>query len=486
VKPRRVGRGEVATTLKTTIQESEILTARFGRGRVLGAGAAAIGAQPAVAVGLLILSTLCAAQPGPAPAPSAPAGGAFVTAPAPAPAPTPAPTVTSAPAGDLVRNNPAAPLPNPNLASSAALPPRRGYWRAEPFDVYPALGVGLGWTDNLLGQAQDKIDSGFLVVSPRVQAETRKGAHAHTLRYGGNYGTYFGSSADNFAVHEFVASTVNQFTARTDLSASAYYLLQQDPRGLTARALSAEPDRWRGIGAQATAGYGARSAQGRIELDLGLTDKQYSNNPSVTDPLNVSTLYTAGRFFYRTGPRTRLLTELRHTRFDYDTGLLSNDETRLLGGFTWDLTATTTGVVRAGYVRKDFERPTLSDYSAFTADAALRYLLRSYSVLEVAAGRVPSDTGGTGFFTVDTYVAGSWTHRWAGYLSTRALAAYLHQDVRGADRTDKTATLSLGGYYDMRPWLRLGAELQHTNRNSPDLRFDYSRNLVLFTVGATL
>ena len=415
------------------------------------------------------------------------AQGLAPAAPAPAPAPAAAPAGgDAAPAQDIVRTNPASPLPNPNLASSAAIPPRRGFLRPEPFFVYPFLGVGLGYTDNLLGQSANEVSSMLYALSPRVQAEVRSGAHVHGLRYGGNYGIWADSRADDFANHEFVATTRNQFTARADLTGSAYYLLQQDPRGITARTLSAEPDKWRGLGVQLTGGYGARSAQGRIEVDLGLTDKQYRNNEAVTANLDVRTFNTAGRFFYRTGPRTRLLTELRYTRYDYDTGLLTNDEVRLLGGFTWDLAASTIGTVKAGYVRKNFEQATRTDYSAFTAEAAMRYLIRSYSAVEVAAGRLPSDSAGSGFFTVDTYLATTWTHRWAGFLSTRALLGYLNQDVRGANRTDTTTTLGFGGYYDVRPWLRLGVELQHGRRSSDDPSFDYTRNLLLFTVGGTL
>jgi hypothetical protein len=434
-------------------------------------------ARAAVAVTLSLIAASALAQ-GSAPAPAAPA-------PAPAPAAAP-PGAQAAPAQDIVRTNPAAPVPNPNLAGSAAIPPRRGFLRPEPFYVYPFLGVGLGYTDNLLGQATNEISSMLYAISPRVQAEVRSGAHVHGLRYGGNYGIWADSRVDDFANHELVATTSNQFTARTDLTGTAYYLSQQDPRGITARPTSADPDKWRGLGVQLTGGYGARSAQGRIEVDLGLTDKQYRNDPSVTADLDVRTFDMAGRFFYRTGPRTRLLTELRYTSYDYDTGRYSNDEVRLLGGFTWDFTASTTGTVRAGYVRKDFDSATLSDYGAFTADAALRYLIRSYSVLEVAAARTPSDTAGTGFFTVDTYLATTWTHRWAGYLSTRALLGYLNQDVRGANRTDTTTTLAFGAYFDVRTWMRLGAELQHARRSSDDPSFDYTRNLLLFTVGGTL
>jgi hypothetical protein len=434
---------------------------------------------------LCLISSAVLGQTAPAPGGQ---GAAPAAAPAPAPVstPTPAAEPSPAPAGDLVRTNPAAPQPNPNLASGNAVPGRRGFIRAEPFDIYPFLGVGLGWTDNLLGQAEDPISSGVMVLSPRVQAEVRRGAHVHSLRYGGSYGHYTNSSPDDFAVHEFVASSTNQFTARADLSANAYYLLQQDPRGLSVRTISAEPDRWQGFGVNLRAGYGAQSAQGRLEGDFGLTNKEYTNNRSVTSQLDVSTVDAAGRFLYRVAPRVRAISELRLSSFDYDTATLDNLETRLLFGATWDISATTVGTAKFGYVRKNFDNTQLQDYGAFAVDAAFRYLPRSYSFIDVAASRLPSDSSGTGFFTVDTWLAASWTHRWAGYLSTRATLSRLGQDFRGIARQDTTVGLNLAAYFDARTWLRFGVELGHQDRSSNDAGFQYTRNQLLFTVGATL
>ncbi len=51
----------------------------------------------------------------------------------------------------LVTPRAAVPLPNPNLAYSAAYPNQRGFVRAEPFFIYPFLAMGIGQNDNLTG-----------------------------------------------------------------------------------------------------------------------------------------------------------------------------------------------------------------------------------------------------------------------------------------------------------------------------------------------
>ena len=415
----------------------------------------------------------------------------------PAPAPPGAGTspgattpVEIAPTGsELIRTNPASPLPNPDLTSGAAFPAQRGFIRAaEPFFIYPFLGVGVGYNDNLTGVPDDRIRSAFLVVSPRVRADVKTGANIYALTYSGNYGHYFSSSANDFNEHAVVATSSNQFTARADLQAAAFYLVKQDPGGSVDRSFTGTPDRWHGAGATATFGYGAPSAQGRGELDLGVTDKRYQNNREITEAFDVSTWNGGARFFYRIAPKTRLLAEIRYTEYDYrlSSSPLDNSEQRYLLGATWDLTAATSGTVKLGYITKRFKQEGLDDYAGLTAEAAVRWLPRTYSTVDVFAQYAPSDTTGTGIFTVDTSVGARWEHYWKSYFLTRALATYVNSDFQGVSRTDRISRVTLGGYFDIRSWLRLGAEISHENRNSTDGSFDFSRNVVLFTIAGTL
>jgi hypothetical protein len=397
--------------------------------------------------------------------------------------------VEIAPTGSgVIRGNPALPLPNPDLASGAAFPTQRGFIRAEPFFIYPFLGVGVGYNDNLTGVPDDRIRSAFLVASPRVRADVKTGANTYALTYSGNYGHYFSSSANDFNEHAVIATSSNQFTARSDLEAAAFYLVKQDPGGSVDRSFTGTPDRWHGAGATATFGYGAPSAQGRLELDLGVTDKRYSNNREITEAFDVATWNVGARFFYRIAPKTRLLAEIRHTEYDYrlSSSPLDNSEERFLLGAAWDLTAATSGTVKLGYITKRFKQEGLDDYAGPTAEAALRWLPRTYSAVDVFAQYAPSDSTGTGIFTVDKSVGAKWEHQWRSYFITRALGSYVKSDFQGVSRADRISRVSIGAFFDVRSWLRLGAELSHENRNSTDGTFDFSRNVVLLTIAGTL
>ena len=412
----------------------------------------------------------------PAP-PGAPGSGTTPAAPAPA---------TSQFGSGLVFGNPASPLPNPDLGSNAAFPPQRGFIRAEPFFIYPYLGVGIGYNDNLTGVSEDRIRSGFAVVSPRVRVDAKSGADTYSLTFDGNFGKYFSSSANDFTEAILVARSSNQFTARADLDANAFYIVNQDPGGSVDRAFTGTPDRWRGGGAFATFGYGAQSAQGRFELDAGVTDKQYTNNREVTEAFDVSTWRATGRFFYRVAPNTRLLAEIGYTAYDYKSSPFDSDEQRILLGATWDITALTSGTVKLGYITKKFRQDGIEGYYGPTGEISIRWQPRSYSTVEVVGLYAPADSTGTGVFTIDTSLGARWEHYWSRYFLTRVFATYVNSVLEGASRTDHIGNVGIGAFYDVRSWLRVGANYSFDNRNSNVPGFSFSRNVILLTIAGTL
>ena len=406
---------------------------------------------------------------------------------APPPASAGTPTSPQQPlATGVVRGNAASPQPLPDLASNYAFPAQRGFVRAEPVFIYPSLGMGIGYDDNVFATPNNTTDSGFFMLFPRVRAEVKHHGDVYAFTYNGRWGHYFDASEADVNDHEFVATSSNQFTARADLNATAYYLMKQDDPGSVDRSVSGTPDRWHAVGAFATFGYGAREAPGRFEFDGGATDKRYVNNRDVTAAFDVTSWNVAGRFFYRLAPKTHLLAELRYNDYDYHSSPLDSDEQRYLVGATWDATAATSGALKVGYLTKQFKASGFEDYSGVTAEASVRWKPRTYSTLDILAVYAPSDSTGTGQYTVDKTVGATWEHFWKTYFSTRVGAWYTKSDFVGVSRTDNDSRIGIGGFFDIRTWLRLGLEYSYENRNSTDPTAEYSRNVVMLTIGGTL
>lgn len=383
----------------------------------------------------------------------------------------------------------AAPLPSPFSSVNIVYPGSRGFVRTDSFFVYPFAGVGLGYNSNPSAAQSGGSGSMLGVLGVRLLGSAKTGASVFELGYTGNYGHYFESSKDDFNNHELVGRASRQFSARTDVEGSLYWLHKTDPRGVVAQQVVLDqPNQWSALGGTLTAGYGAREAKGRFELDLGLSDKTYTNNRAYTTSLDVTSMNVAGRFYYRWQPRTRVFTELRAARYDYQlsTSLSDNTEYRAGLGVTWDATAVTSGTVRIGWMNKDFNSAAVKDYTGLYVDALLRWAPKTYSWVDLIANYGAQDTSGVGTYSVTSALAAAWTHKWRNHFQTRALLSAQNSDFRNVVRTDRLYTIGYGGFYDLRSWLRLGLEATYQNRQSTDDVWDFDRSILMFTVGGTL
>jgi hypothetical protein len=166
----------------------------------------------------------------------------------------------------------------------------------------------------------------------------------------------------------------------------------------------------------------------------------------------------------------------------------SSTENYYFGGLKWEATAATTGMIRLGYLQKNFDSSAIKDYSSFAWDAGIRWSPLTYSVFDFITSKRTQESTGVGSAIASSNYGVTWNHAWSSRLRTQALASYRKDDFidSSPDRLDKTAAFGAKVSYDFRRWLIFGAEYTHTDRNSNQTIYDYKRNLYLLTVGATL
>ena len=362
---------------------------------------------------------------------------------------------------------------------------QRGFIRAEPFFIYPYLGVGVGYNDNLVGTPNDRISSAFLLLSAHLRTDVKSGGDTYALTYNGTYGHYLSSSANDFNEQAIVATSSNQFTERADLQAAAF---TSSSRILSVRSTG------RSIQLRTAGTDGARMRRSDMAHNRHKGGWSWTLAPPTSGTrtfarlpvFDLTTWDVAARFYYRIAPATRLLAEIRDTEYDYRSSPLNNNEQRYLLGATWDVTAATSGTLKLGYVATRFKQEGLDDYSGLTVEAALRWLPRTYSTVEIVALYAPSQSTGTGKLTVDTTAGARWEHYWKSYFLTRAYATYVNSDYQGISRTDHVSRVGIGAYFDLRSWLRIGADFSHENRNTNVFGFDFSRNVIILSIAGTL
>jgi hypothetical protein len=358
-----------------------------------------------------------------------------------------------------------------------------------PMTAYPGIDLAIGYNDNLLDSATNRIGTPVVVIAPYITLEGRSGPHRFGIRYRGEFGRYSNSSSDNYNDNAVQANAKFILNSRNDVTTRLDYKHGHDARGSTDRPISSDPDRYWQAGAFALYGYGAQGAKGRIEVDGEYYERRYTNNlqnTAVSDR-NVSSL--GGTFFWRVAPKTRLLFQGRYIDYDYIDPASTQDSSDRYAylGVHWEATAKTTGYAKYGYSRKVFKSSLSPDQSGSSWDLGVRWSPRTYSVFDFTTFRRFEESTGVGDAIVQSQLGAKWTHAWNSRLSHSIQYDFYNDKYKGdSNRDDNTNVLGLRMDYRFRRWLKFGAEYQFTHRDSNDPQYRYQRNLILFTLGATL
>lgn len=373
------------------------------------------------------------------------------------------------------------------------LPPTTGGAgvRLDPFVVYPSAQLAEGYNDNVTLANSGQIRSAVTILSPALLAELKGDATAYRLGYTGTYGRYASSSADNFDYHELRSGADFAFSERSRLNLIGNYYLRSDPRGSTIASTGvSDPNKYRQGEVGGLYSYGAAGAQGRIELESLYIDKRYMNNFAATDTLDFRSYKYGGTFYWRIGPKTEWLFQGTDIKTDYvsPASPLDNTEHRLLTGLKWEATAATTGFFKIGESEKKFTAPGLPEAKGFIWEGSIRWSPLTYSTVDLITGKNYNDAqGGPGASAVtDEYYRVVWNHAWTERIRSIVNGSYTTDDYTGLGRNDKTYILGGKLTYDMRRWLTLGAEYTYSERDSNQGVFDYKKNLILFSLRATL
>lgn len=319
---------------------------------------------------------------------------------------------------------------------------------------------------------------------------------------------------------------ITRYSSRFDSRIGASYLDGTDPRGRVENT-GLEVNRFSNTGLVFSAGYGAPSAQGRVEADARINAIEYRNNPELTSFLNRKTTDIAGRFLYRVAPKTRAVFELQRidTNFKNDradtagTNQFFNNQdqkdTRASVGARWDATAKTSGGFRIGRTKKQFDQASVDrpDRTASFYDANIAWSPLTYSSVNFTLGQNFVDSFRTSGAQTVRRRGVSWNHQWLERFSTtlsftRTLDDFnnfrlqTNNNTFAVNRKDETDVISLAANYRFSPVITVGLIISRTQRDSnikngfvlPDGsvnqgnfvsdNFTYDRNLALATISA--
>lgn len=355
---------------------------------------------------------------------------------------------------------------------------------AEGVGLTPSLKVVETYDDNFRAVETNEKSSWITTISPTLTLNAAGSKSNYSLSYTASSDTFHSSSKDNNVDHYLQAEAGFAFDARNKLKLSARY---DDVEETASDSQNVENDKYTTKKIGGVYAYGADSALMQLEGGAGYEELRYHNTGTLNADKERDTTALRGTFYYRVAPKTRLLLEGRHTDYAYVTNTkLDSTSVAALVGATWEATAKTTGTVKIGRERKDFDQSGLDSASKATWEAGVTWAPLSYSRFSLTT-RQGIDEGDNGASTIDSQsVALGWDHDWSKYLRSNVSLSRSNQDYQDIVREDETDTFGVGLTYAMRRWLDVGIGYKYSDKDSDAANESYTRNIYALTVRASL
>jgi polysaccharide biosynthesis protein VpsM len=374
-------------------------------------------------------------------------------------------------------------------AEQISLNPKAKGMPLGPGQFYPKATVDVRYDDNLLSTEQNTKSSSITVVSVSGREETASGPTRYALEAGLTDGRYLNSADDNYTDGRLYGEIATYPSKRISGGLRAGFWRLHEDRGTTTLEghladTNPHPDVYNVWGIDGKFGYGVEQINApRLDFVAGYQLREYQNNRdnnSFTRFRDRQEGNLGATFKYMIMPATSLLLEGVVRRFDYRNSLsqLDSDEYRLQGGVTWKATAATSGYVKAGWQRKNFDSSTRQDDDSPAWDLGVEWSPLSQAKFGLSSSRKFDETSGAGDFIDRRESRVFWKHGWKNYLASNLYFSHERDDYGQSPRQDDVDSLGLTVDYQMRS--SIGLQFYYTYRtrdtNTDGLGLDYDRN----------
>jgi hypothetical protein len=349
--------------------------------------------------------------------------------------------------------------------------------RAGAFEYYPRLETGLNYDDNVFATNGQKDSDVYLTVDPSINFNSDWSRNALDGGAGLNLRRYSDLTSENqdgyFARLNGRLSVVGDSYIQTGGSTQRLF----EPRTSSGSPTTAvEPIRF-----DATAGYlRAVYQRGRTKASIGADYRKLNYEDGRTAAGGVvsqadrdrSVANFVGNAEYGITPDFSVFGRVIYSDSDYDLEgpqIASRDsqETGVMGGASFDLTALVRGAVGVGYSKRNYESAVYPDIDGLNLRAKVEYLPTPLTTLTAFAARSVEDStiiGSGGYFATRGELRVD--HELRRFILLHGDAGYEEDAFKGADRTDKIFDATIGGTYLVSSSVGLSADVVYVSRDS--------------------
>lgn len=367
-------------------------------------------------------------------------------------------------------------------------------WSIEPtsiptesgFDLTPTMNTGLKHDDNVTSASSNEISSWVLTINPTMQAIADDGVNSYAFTASLIDGTYTQSSDDDFT-DTFLGSLIDLQTSETGkVQFKADLIWGHEDRGTgVTEGLENDADEPTEFKSQTASGYyeyGVKAAPARIKVGGRYFNKEYTNQREVTQFRDYDSTLGGVTFYYDTGSGVSAVAESTYDIIKYDfTDLDSSrdsDDMYVKAGAEWNVTAITSGEIKLGYQKKDFDDASREDFDGLAWNASVTWLPLTYSSFTLGTGRKAKDPIQGGDYIQETTYNASWQHQWNAMLSTSLAYTNMDEEYVGVERNDDVESVTLSGKYALARWIDITVFGVVTDKTSSVAGIEFDRQIV--------
>lgn len=377
-----------------------------------------------------------------------------------------------------------------NVALVVALTSAAAAAQEEGFDSSRAaadVGISGVYTDNFYYGTDDEERTAALgaVIAPRAEYKAAKGK----LDLLGSVAGEFGSFDTPGSADDYEDATVNGAlswlaTRRGRLDLRAGFERRHDPFGInrteSAAARDEDLDIWHALQAGMLFHYGSPEATLNAEVGLSTLEKSYQTNQADTQFLDYRETSAQYALFYNIGAKSSVLFDFVRNNVSFQHSFTPADsragnEYRVRTGLRWLASAKTSGDVRVGVYRRDFEVSTANE-EGLDWEISATWAPRARTLLEFRTERASQES-----YRIDTQVnltrtaRFGWKQYWGARTSSKLEVGRGQTEFVGLDRKDTLYNLGLAVDYALSKSLVAVMSVDSFSRTSNDPASEFDR-----------
>lgn len=369
--------------------------------------------------------------------------------------------------------------------------------QAGPVYFTPTLDMEGRYVDNLFRSNVDETSTWVAEIAPRIQAWMLNGASSYSLAYEAVDSTYASSHADDYTDQQVSLDLHQEFNAKNVLNINGEYYDGHEERGTGLTQgfgqLIDTPVEYERTTLGGDYTYGNRESKGRLMLAAKNADVEYQNFRDVTQYRDYDQNTYGGTFFWKIGPKTDLLAQVRAIDTQYDTtnpdnpaGSYDSDELNYLMGISWDATAKTSGSIKIGSYDRSYDSSAREEDDGFLWEVDLSYKPRTYSTFDFGTRRYSRETNGLGDAIATEEITAAWTHDWSSRSSTKLGILAANEDYSGTERSDDLLKAEASYSYQVKRWFDLDLGYRYEDRDSDFRLYTYNQNIFFIRADLSL